>query len=120
MAKINRFNFGFIVIDGKQYAYDVLILPDGTVKERQPGKGRLGSHAIIGSEIEHLYRAQPDVILIGTGTSGMARLSREAEKVYLKQPESNLMVVPSPQAVEKFNQLIDEGKRVAALIHITC
>jgi len=30
------------------------------------------------------------------------------------------VVLPSPQAVEKFNQLTDEGKGVAALIHITC
>ena len=32
MAKIDSFNSGFIVIAGKQYLYDVLILPDGTVK----------------------------------------------------------------------------------------
>lgn len=30
------------------------------------------------------------------------------------------VALPSQKAVEKFNQLIDEGKRVAALIHITC
>jgi len=29
---MNSFNFGFIVVDGKQYVYDVLILPDGTIK----------------------------------------------------------------------------------------
>lgn len=38
MAKIGSFNFGFIVVDDKQYAHDVIILPDGTVKERDPGK----------------------------------------------------------------------------------
>ncbi len=119
MTKINSFNFGFIVIDGKQYTYDVLILPDGTVKEREPSKRRLGSHAIRKSEIEYISKAPSDVILIGTGTSGLAKLSQNAE-VYLQQPDLNLVVVPSPQAVEKFNQFIDEGKRVAALIHITC
>ena len=119
MAKINSFNFGFIVVDGKQYVYDVLILPDGTVKEREPGKGRLGSHAISRGEIENLRKVQPDVIVVGTGTSGLATLSQDAE-VYLQQPDLNLMVLPSPQAVERFNRLMDEGKRVAALIHITC
>lgn len=34
MAKVNNFNFGSIVIDGKQYAHDVVVLPDGTVKEK--------------------------------------------------------------------------------------
>ena len=38
MAKIDSFNFGFIVVDDKQYTHDVVILPDGTVKERNPEK----------------------------------------------------------------------------------
>jgi hypothetical protein len=37
MAKINSFNFGFIVLDGKQYVCDALILPEGTVKEKESG-----------------------------------------------------------------------------------
>ena len=72
MAKIDSFNFGFIVVDNKQYAYDVIILPDGTVKERDSRKGRLGSHSIARSEIEALTRLEPDMILIGTGVEGMA------------------------------------------------
>ncbi len=68
MAKIDSFNFGFVVVDGKQYVHDVLILPDGTVKEREAGKARLGSHTIAKSEIENPIRAHPDVILVSTGT----------------------------------------------------
>jgi hypothetical protein len=75
MARIDSCSFGFIVVDEKQYAYDVVILPDGTVKERSSGKGRLGSHSISRSEIESLARGQPDVILVGTGFNGMARLA---------------------------------------------
>ncbi len=119
MAKIDSFNFGFIVVDDKQYAHDVIILPDGTVKERDPGKGRLGSHSIARSEIETLTRAQPDVILIGTGVQGMARLARDAEH-YLMEPDLNLTLLPSPQIVKKYNQYIEDGEKVAALIHVTC
>jgi hypothetical protein len=119
MTKITSFNLGFIVVDGKQYICDIVILPDGTVKEREPGRGRLGSHKITVEEIEHLQTAQPDIILIGTGTNSMAKLTEDA-KIFRQQPDSNLEVLPSPQAVEKFNQLISEGKRVAALFHITC
>ena len=119
MARIDSFNFGFIVVDRKQYVADVLLLPDGTVKEREPGRGRLGSHSITRSEIENLGKAQPEVILVGTGVSGLAKLSEDAQ-AYLQQAKLNLVVMPSPQAVARFNQLTDEGKRVAALIHITC
>lgn len=119
MAKIDSFNFGFIVVDDKQYSQDVIILPDGTVKERTSGKGRLGSHSIARSEMETLAKSQPDVILIGTGVQGMARLARDAE-FYLMEPDLNVTMMPSPQVVQKYNQHIEDGEKVAALIHVTC
>ncbi|HEX7476004.1 MAG TPA: MTH938/NDUFAF3 family protein [Dehalococcoidales bacterium] len=119
MAKIDSFNFGFIVVDEKQYAYDVVILPDGTVKERTPGKGRLGSHTVARGEVEALIREQPDEILIGTGVDGMCRLARDAE-VYMFEPNVNMTMLPSPQIVRKYNQRVEDGEKVAALIHVTC
>jgi hypothetical protein len=119
MTKIDSFNFGFIIVDEKQYTYDVVILPDGTVKERDHARGRLGSHSITRSEIEALAKAEPDVILVGTGVQGMARLARDAE-FYLAEPNLNLTVLPSPDIVRKYNQRIEDGEKVAALIHVTC
>lgn len=119
MTKIDSFNFGFIVVDGRQFACDVVILPGGTVEGRKPGRGKLGNHSIKRSEIEKMQRTEPDEILIGCGTSWMAKLSEDAE-TYLGEANLNPVVLPSSLAVEKFNQLASEGKRVAALIHITC
>jgi hypothetical protein len=119
MCKIDSFNFGFIVVDDKQYAHDIVILPDGTVKERSSGKGRLGSHTISRSEIEALIKESPDVILIGTGFQGMARLAHDAEFFKL-EPNLDITMEPSPQVVKKFNQHVEDGDKVAALIHVTC
>jgi hypothetical protein len=119
MTKIDSFNFGFIVVDEKQYTYDVVILPDGTVKERTPGKGRLGSHTVTRGEIEALIKDQPDSILIGTGVDGMCRLARDAE-FYMLEPNVNLTMLTSPQIVKKYNQHVEDGEKVAALIHVTC
>ncbi|MBN1188730.1 MAG: hypothetical protein JXA46_03170 [Dehalococcoidales bacterium] len=119
MAKIDSFNFGFIVVDEKQYSGDIVIFPDGTVKERAPGKGRLGSHTITRSEIEALTKSQPETILIGTGVQNMARLARDAE-FYLMEPDLNLTLLPSNEVVKKFNKLVEDGEKVAALIHVTC
>ena len=119
MTKIDSFNFGFIVVDEKQYSHDVIILPDGTVKERAGGKGRLGSHTISRSEMETLAKAAPDVILIGTGFQGMARLAHDAE-FFKMEPGLDITMEPSPQVVKKFNQHIEDGEKVAALIHVTC
>ena len=119
MAKVSSFDFGSIVIDGKQYGYDVVLLPDGSVKEREASKAMFGSHAIRKGEIEELSKAKPETLIVGTGTSGMAEVSQDAE-AYAREAKLNLVVLPSSEAVEKLNQLVDEGKRVAALIHITC
>lgn len=119
MAKIDRYNFGLIVIDEKQYVHDVLILPDGTVKEREPRKAGLGSHKIVWGDVAKIVNEQPQVIVIGTGASGLAKLSVDAG-INLRQANIKLVVLPSSQAVERFNQLTQEGKQVAALIHITC
>jgi len=119
MAKIDSFNFGFIVVDGKQYIHDVVILPDGTVKERQASKSRLGSHTISWRDVVGIVNERPEVIIIGTGTSALARLSEDVG-INLRRANLNFLVLPSPQAVVRFNELTGEGKRVAALMHITC
>ena len=89
------------------------------LKNAPPGKGRLGSHTISRSEIEALTREQPDIILVGTGVQGMARLAHDAEH-YVMEPDYNLTILPSPEIVKKFNQHVDDGEKVAALIHVTC
>ena len=119
MAKVNRFDFGSIVIDGKQYGHDVVVLPDGTVKEREASKAKFGGHTIGKAEIEELAKTKPETVIVGTGTNGMATLSPEA-RLYGREAKLNLVVLPSSEAIAKLNQLVDEGKRVAALIHITC
>lgn len=119
MSKINSFNFGFIVVDDKQYSHDIIIFPDGSVKDRDPARGRLGSHTISKNEIESLIKDPADVVLIGTGVQGMARLAHDAEH-YMMEPDLNITVLPSSQIVKKFNQHIEDGEKVAALIHVTC
>jgi hypothetical protein len=113
--RIDSFSFGSIIIDGKKYNHDILIHPDGRVEQRKGGIWRFGSHNIKEEEAEKLLREKPEVVLVGTGTQGRAHLSEDIE---VKQAE--LAVLNSKEAVERFNKLVDQGKKVAALIHITC
>ena len=119
MAKVNSFDFGSIVIDGKNYPYDVVVLADGTVKEREASKAMFGGHSIRKNEIEELAKTKPETVIVGTGTSGMAAVSDDAQD-YVREAKLDLVVLPSPEAIEKLNQLMDKGRNVAALIHITC
>ena len=117
MAKVDSFSFGSIVIEGKQYSRDVLIFPDGTVRPRPGGFWRFGSHAIKKEEIDRLAQVGADEIIVGTGIDPIARLTPDAES-WANEAKLNLIVLASLEAVERFNRLVEEGKRVSALIHI--
>ena len=117
MIKIESFSFGTIVIGGKKYHRDVIICPDGMVKKRKGGIWMFGSHSFKKEEVEKLKGAE--VAVIGLGTSARAHLS-EAAKDYAQESNLELLLLPSYEAVSRLNQLIEQGKRAAAIFHITC
>lgn len=119
MAKIEKFSFGSIVIEGKKYRRDVLIFADGTVKRRRGGFLMFGSHKIKKKEIEELIQGQPETIIVGTGTDSAANIAPNVES-WAEGNNLNLLVQPSYNAVAKLNELTGQNKQVAALIHITC
>jgi hypothetical protein len=119
VAKIDELTFGSIVVDGKKYRRDVLICPDGTVKKRKGGFLMFGSHKIKKQELEQLTQGQPEIIIVGTGTDGAARISPDAES-WAETRNISLLVQPSHDAVARLNQFAQQNKKVAALIHITC
>jgi hypothetical protein len=59
------------------------------------------------------------VLVVGVGTESRAKLSQEA-KSFAEQSKLELQVLSSGGAVAKYNELSGQGKKVAALIHITC
>lgn len=119
MAKIDELIFGSIVVEGKKYRRDILIFADGTVKKRKSGFLMFGSHKIKKQELEELSQGQPEIIIVGTGTNGAARVVPEVES-WAKGKNLSLLVQPSYDAVARLNELGEQKKKVAALIHITC
>ena len=69
--------------------------------------------------MEELIQGQPETIIVGTGTNGAANIAADVES-WAQEKNLNLIVQPSYGAVAKLNKLTEQGKRVAALIHITC
>lgn len=120
MPQINSTKFGEIIIDGKKYG-QVLIIGK-TVFERDEEKlqGLFDTTHQIGDwEIEKLIGNSPEVVVIGTGQSGVLKV----EKEFLEQMEKvnvEVMLALTPEAIKIYNQRIEKGKRVNALIHTTC
>jgi hypothetical protein len=54
------------------------------------------------------------VVVRGTGTNAQAKLASDAE-LLIEEANVELMAVPSRQAVERFNRLVEEGKQVSII-----
>jgi len=119
VAKIDELTFGSIVIESKKYSRDILIFVDGTVRKRKGGFLMFGRHETKRRELEQLSHGQPEVVIVGTGTDGAAHIAAEAES-WAKANSVSLLVQPSCDAIAKLNELTEQKKKVAGLIHITC
>lgn len=119
MFNIDKFSFGSAIIGGNKHIRDLILLPDGTIKRRSGGFWVVGSHLINEDEVRQLFDSGAKTIVIGIGMLSRAHLSEEAKK-YAESQSAEMFVLPSRDAAQKWNQLADEGKRAAALIHITC
>lgn len=76
-----------------------------------------GSH-LFSERIEQLCKHGMDALVIGKGTDGVAKISEDARK-FMESKEVTLNELPSESAIQKFNQVMSNGKRVGAIIHVT-
>lgn len=117
--EINHTAFGSITVDHEEYGHDIYINMDGEVKKRKKklSKKIYGtSHHISLDEVKHIYQKKAEGLVIGSGQYGVAHLSDEASG-FLKDHHCEVIVKPTPQAIEKWNSL--HGKWIG-LFHITC
>ena len=118
MARIDGFEFGSLTIGGKKYRHDILVLPNGAVRRRGGLWGKGSGHIVEIDEMKKLVRTNPEVVVVGTGAGGEAYLAAEA-RLCANEAKVELRVLPTPEAVQIFNQLVDGGRRVSGLFHVT-
>lgn len=112
--KIDSYSFGRIVIDGKSYDSDVILLKDTVY----PNWWRMNGHLFQIGDIEKYLKKNPKKIIIGTGMSQMMKVDPEA-KAYLKKAGIEVMIESTSNAWKTFNSLSDEEDIMAAF-HLTC
>ena len=114
MNTIDSYNFGQIVINGKKYTSDVIILPDRV----QGDWWRKESHELTLRDINGIMNENPEILLVGTGAPGMMRVLPEVERE-AEARNIQLIVLPTAEACEIYNQL-SPTQRVVAMLHLTC
>ena len=113
-ARIDSYDFGRIVVDGKAYTSDVIIFPD-KVKDNW---WRKEGHALHIEDIETVVEEKPEVLIVGTGKYGILKVLPET-KEYIESKRIELIVEPTDRACEMYNKISKNKKAVAAL-HLTC
>ncbi len=113
MVHIDSVKFGEITVDGKTYYSDLVVFWDGSLSMRPK------SHVFGVEELVRVLERNPDSVVIGTGISGILKITDDARELAETKGVKFFMDV-SENACDIFNGLVKEGKKAAAVIHTTC
>jgi hypothetical protein len=113
--KIDKYNFGYISINGKEYTKDVIIFPDRVFSPWWREEG----HNLSLEDLEKVIDFKPDLILIGTGAQGFMRVPRktieELDKLGIRT-----ITARTGSAVNIYNKEIQNNENLVACLHLTC
>ena len=114
MAMIESYDFGRIVIDGRTFGSDLVIYPD-----RIDGNWwRREGHTLSVDDVKEIVEAKPDILIVGTGYSGMMKIHTQTEQ-YLSSSGIRLITAKTEEACKTYNNL-SKSRRVVAAFHLTC
>ena len=113
--RIQGYQFGRIVIDGKSYASDLLLWPEGV----DDSWWRRSGHDLSAEDLAALADKDLDALVVGRGASGVMQVSDETLR-RLEEQFGEVHAVPTRQACEILNRLAESGRRVGAALHLTC
>ncbi len=119
---IEEYRFGKIIINGEEYDYDVELDWEGKILKWTRGS----SHIIDKEDIKRALEKEPEIIVIGTGESGVAQVT-EGAKQACKEAGVKLLIDITEEAVKTFNVIYEESleedgeqAKVIGLFHLTC
>lgn len=119
---IEKYEFGLLKLRGKEYRRDVVIyaaLPGSRTAPRVDDRWwRQEGHRLDKADLEEVVKAKPEVLVVGTGYYGCLQVPRETIE-FLRNVGIELYADRTAQACQRYNQLKDVRKVVAAL-HLTC
>jgi hypothetical protein len=111
---IDSYDFGRIIINGRQYATDLIVFPD-RVKDAW---WRKEGHNLHIKDLNEAIKDNPKVLIVGTGYSGLMKVPAET-KEYVESKGIELIAQNTAEACKTFNRLV-KSKKVVAALHITC
>ncbi|MGD8623700.1 MAG: MTH938/NDUFAF3 family protein [Anaerolineae bacterium] len=114
VPEIKNYRFGEIVVDGETHSKDLIILPDRVVG----GWWRESGHTLQAADLEAVFEAGPEVLVVGRGAYGRMRVPDETKRT-IEEQGIKLIAHRTKEAVETYNEMRTR-QAVAAALHLTC
>ena len=114
--RIEGYSFGRMTVSGREFASDLIIHPDGRI---QGNWRRARGHSLVPDDITTVLDSAPKKLIIGTGYSGMMRVSESVAEL-CKKRGIEVELYTTAEAMTKFNKASEAGTAVAACFHLTC
>lgn len=111
---INNYTFGTFIIDGQTFNSNVKLINNIAKQCRY-----FENHIITKDDFTDLIAAKPDIIMIGTGASGVVDVPKDVIEL-IEKHNIKLIIKKTKEACEEYNKLIKQKKNVAAIMHNTC
>jgi len=113
--KIEKYSFGSIIINGKEYKKDVIIFPDKVFSPWWREEG----HSLSLKDLKEAIEAKPSILIIGTGAYGVMNVPNETLKK-LEEMNIDTVFAKTVEAVKLFNEKLQKNQNVIACLHLTC
>lgn len=120
--KIDSYEFGKIVIDGKEYTKDLIFCDGLIITDWRRAEG----HVLTQKDMQVLWdvigdqKGACDFLIVGTGHDGLMELSDEDGDGMLDQVRCCVSQLKTSEAVEQFNKFSENGDKVVGAFHLTC
>ncbi len=102
-----------MVIDGKVYTSDMIILPDRIID----GWRRREGHRLFPDDLEVVLESGPRKLIVGTGSSGLMVVNDATLELFSSRG-IEVIAEPTTLAWKTFNRLT--APNVAGAFHLTC
>ncbi len=113
MPRLERYQFGQLVVEGEEQTQDVIVLPDRVVTNWWRADG----HRLVLADLDDVLEELPEHLVVGTGAYGQMRPDPETIE-QLRERGVEVEALPTGEAVRRYGEL--DPRRSAAALHLTC
>lgn len=120
---IEAYAFGRMRVGGEDHAKDLIVFAPASPDARERVLGgwwRREGHALHPADLDAVDEARPAVLVVGCGAYGRMRVPEETLAWLRERGVEPEVCATTPEAVDRYNALLAEGRRVAGAFHLTC